>query len=174
MPRSIRKQRKNILQQKRVSSLKFPLHITFGNNQDHGSHQHESRQHCPPKAGAPARNNIFFLTSVCIMAASLCKLHLAAATHSYTCTLGSTDTVQLALVVVVFFPQLMHIVYLHPWWSSPTITHAGGAFPSMYWCKYSTFLIAGCCQSATIECHINICFPWHIYSVNWCCTITNK
>ena len=41
---------------------------------------------------------------ICIKVVPLCKLHLVAASRSYTCAQGGLDTVQLALVVFLLPP----------------------------------------------------------------------
>ena len=70
----------------------------------------------------------------------MCKLHLVAASHSYTCAQDGLDTVQLALVVF-FLPSTSKILHLDSWWSSPAATCAGGVLP---WSTMHTLQLALC------------------------------
>ena len=67
-----------------------------------------------------------------------------------TCGQDSIETVQLALVVFSFH-QLVQILHLHSWWSSPAATCAGGVFPQS--------------TSAFSDVHIAICTVWLVVVV---------
>ena len=61
------------------------------------------------------------------MVVPLCKLHLVAASRSYTCTQDGLVTVQLALVMF-FLPPTSENTSLAVMLSSPAATCAGGVF----------------------------------------------
>ena len=71
---------------------------------------------------------VLYKGKICIKVVPLCKLHLVAASLSYTCAQDGLDTVQLALVVF-FLHQLAKILHLQSQSSSPAATCAGGVFP---------------------------------------------
>ena len=89
---------------------------------------HDAASTCNLHKGMPLNFCPYPQFKICIKVVPLCKLHLVAASCSYTCAHDGVDTVQLALVVFSFH-QLAKILHLQSWSSSPAATCAGGVFP---------------------------------------------